>query len=30
VANALIMEGETRATDLRQQPFADQEEKEDA
>ena len=30
VANALVMEGETRTTDLRQQPFASQEEKEDA
>ena len=30
VANALVMEGETRTTDLRQQPFANQEEKEDA
>ena len=30
VANALVMEGETRTTDLRQQPFANQEDKEDA
>jgi hypothetical protein len=32
VANALIMEGETRTTDLRQQPFANasQEDQEDA
>jgi hypothetical protein len=30
VANALVMEGESRTTDLRQQPFAGQEEKEDA
>jgi hypothetical protein len=30
VANALVMEGETRTTDLRQQPFASQEDKEDA
>jgi hypothetical protein len=27
VANALVMEGETRTTDLRQQPFASDEEK---
>jgi Fe-S oxidoreductase len=30
VANALLMEGESRTTDLRQQPFVGQEEKEDA
>jgi Fe-S oxidoreductase len=30
VANALVMEGETRTTDLRQQPFVNQEAKEDA
>ncbi len=30
VANALVMEGETRTTDLRQQPFASQEDTEDA
>jgi Fe-S oxidoreductase len=30
VANALVMEGETRTTDLRQQPFANQEDAKDA
>ena len=30
VANALVMEGETRSTDLRQQPFANQEDSKDA